>query len=57
MNHIAGIRSLNSAGSVENLGTSFAAPLVSRTLAQIYHQITPTPSPVLARAPFDAPRA
>ena len=31
-------------------GTSFAAPLVSRTLAQIYHQITPIPSPVLARA-------
>lgn len=50
MSHIAGIRSLNAAGSVENLGTSFAAPLVSRTLAQIYHQITPTPSPVLARA-------
>lgn len=47
---IKGIRSLNSAGSVENLGTSFAAPLVSRTLAQIYHQITPTPAPVLARA-------
>ena len=45
-----GIRSLNGVGSVENLGTSFAAPLVSRTLAQIYHQITPTPSPVLARA-------
>jgi serine protease AprX len=48
--HIAGIRSVNKGGSAENLGTSFAAPLVSRTLAQIYHQITPTPSPVLARA-------
>jgi hypothetical protein len=48
--HIAGIRSVNGRGSAENLGTSFAAPLVSRTLAQIYHQITPTPSPVLARA-------
>jgi serine protease AprX len=48
--HIAGVRSLNGTGSAENLGTSFAAPLVSRTLAQIYHQITPTPSPVLARA-------
>lgn len=48
--HIAGIRSLNGAGSAENIGTSFAAPLVSRTLAHIYHQITPTPSPVLARA-------
>jgi hypothetical protein len=34
----------------EDLGTSFATPLVSRTLAQIYHQITPTPLPVLARA-------
>jgi hypothetical protein len=50
MAHMSGIRSVNGAGSAENLGTSFAAPLVSRTLAQIYHQITPTPSPVLARA-------
>jgi serine protease AprX len=48
--HISGIRSVNNGGSAENLGTSFATPLVSRTLAQIYHQITPTPSPVLARA-------
>lgn len=48
--HIAGIRSVNGAGCAENLGTSFATPLVSRTLAQIYHQITPTPKPVLARA-------
>lgn len=32
------------------IGTSFAAPLVSRTLAQIYHQVTPAPDPVLARA-------
>ncbi len=47
---VIGIRSLNGAGCAENLGTSFAAPLVSRTLAQIYHRITPTPSPVLARA-------
>jgi serine protease AprX len=50
MAHMSGIRSVNGSGSAENLGTSFAAPLVSRTLAQIYHQITPTPSPVLARA-------
>jgi serine protease AprX len=50
MAHMAGIRSVNGAGSAENIGTSFATPLVSRTLAQIYHQITPTPSPVLARA-------
>jgi serine protease AprX len=48
--HISGIRSVSAAGSAENLGTSFAAPLVSKTLAQIYHQITPTPKPVLARA-------
>lgn len=48
--HIAGIRSVNGTGSAENLGTSFATPLVARTLAQIYHQVTPTPSPVLARA-------
>ena len=48
--HISGIRSVNAGGSAENLGTSFATPLVSRTLAQIYHQITPTPTPVLARA-------
>jgi hypothetical protein len=48
--HSSGVRSVNGSGSAENLGTSFAAPLVSRTLAQIYHQITPTPTPVLARA-------
>jgi len=48
--HMSGIRSINGTQSVEDLGTSFAAPLVSRTLAQIYHQITPTPTPVLARA-------
>lgn len=48
--HVSGIRSINQNGTAENLGTSFAAPLVSRTLAQIYHQVTPTPSPVLARA-------
>lgn len=50
LEHVSGIRSVNGTGSAENLGTSFAAPLVSRTLAQIYHQITPTPSSVLARA-------
>ena len=48
--HRAGIRSVNGTGVAENLGTSFATPLVARTLAQIYHQVTPTPSPVLARA-------
>lgn len=48
--HLAGVRSINGAGSCEDIGTSFSAPLVSRTLAHIYHQITPTPTPVLARA-------
>jgi hypothetical protein len=48
--HVAGIRSINGSGTAENLGTSFATPLVARSLAQIYHQITPTPTPVLARA-------
>lgn len=50
LSNTCGIRSLSGSDSAENLGTSFATPLVSRTLAQIYHQITPTPSPVLARA-------
>jgi serine protease AprX len=48
--HVHGIRSVTEAGIAEDMGTSFSTPLVSRTLAQIYHQITPTPSPVLARA-------
>lgn len=50
LSHISGIRSVNGMSSAENLGTSFSAPLVSKILAQIYHQITPTPKPVLARA-------
>jgi hypothetical protein len=48
--HVHGVRSLTANGVGEDLGTSFATPLVSRTLAQIYHQITPMPSPTLARA-------
>lgn len=48
--HISGIRSITEKGSEEDIGTSFSTPLVSRTLAQIYHQITPTPKPVLAKA-------
>lgn len=48
--HVDGVRSITRIGSGEDVGTSFATPLVSRSLAQIYHQITPTPSPVLARA-------
>ena len=50
LSHIAGIHSINGRKSVEVFGTSFSAPLVSRTLAQIYHYVTPSPSPVLARA-------
>jgi len=50
LRHITGVRSVSGNESAEDLGTSFAAPLVSRALAQIYDQITPTPSPVLARA-------
>jgi serine protease AprX len=48
--HQSGVRSICGSGCAEDLGTSFAAPLVSRTLAQIYHQVAPSPSPVLARA-------
>lgn len=48
--HVSGVQSISGKGTAENIGTSFAAPLVSRTLAQIYHHITPTPKPVLARA-------
>ncbi len=46
----AGVRSVTGTGCGEDLGTSFATPLVSRALAQIYHHITPTPSTVMARA-------
>jgi hypothetical protein len=45
-----GIVSVTKDGIAEDFGTSFSAPLVSRNLAQIYHQITPVPSPVLAKA-------
>jgi hypothetical protein len=34
----------------EDLGTSFAAPLVARQLAHIHHAITPAPSATVARA-------
>lgn len=46
-----GITSISGENNIgDNIGTSFAAPLVSRKLAYIYDQITPTPSPILARA-------
>lgn len=48
--HVSGVRSITETGCAEDVGTSFATPLVSRSLAQIYHQISPTPTPVLARA-------
>lgn len=47
---VSGIRSIHGSGCGEDLGTSFSTPLVSRALAETYHSITPTPSPVLARA-------
>lgn len=46
----SGIRSITEHGTGEDYGTSYATPLVSRTLAQIYHKVSPTPDPVLARA-------
>ena len=46
----SGVRSITEHGTGEDLGTSFATPLVSRALAQIYQQVSPTPDPVLARA-------
>jgi hypothetical protein len=49
VSHQAGVTSLHGAGCGEDLGRSFSTPLVSRALAETYHHITPTPSPVLAR--------
>lgn len=46
----AGVTSFGATGLDEAIGTSFATPLVSRLLANIYHQVTPNPSPELARA-------
>lgn len=46
-----GITSVSDGSSIgENVGTSFSTPLVARQLAYIHHQITPAPSPTLARA-------
>jgi len=50
LSHTSGVASVNIAGVADDLGTSFATPLVSRALAQVYHHVTPVPSPVLARA-------
>ena len=49
--HALGVTSLEGGPRlVEDIGTSFAAPLISRQLASIHHRITPTPSATLARA-------
>jgi serine protease AprX len=45
-----GVASFDGIGVSESIGTSFSTPLVSRALANVYHAVTPTPSPVLARA-------
>ena len=48
---ITGVTSLLAPDKMtDSLGTSFSTPLVSRQLAHIYHTVTPTPSPTLARA-------
>lgn len=49
--HALGMTSLECGPKlVEDIGTSFAAPLISRQLASVHHRITPTPSATLARA-------
>jgi hypothetical protein len=46
-----GLTSISGGNTVaEDIGTSFSTPLVSRQLAYVYHRVTPTPSPTLARA-------
>jgi len=46
-----GVESIVEDGQVgDGCGTSFSTPLVSRLLATVYHQVTPTPSRELARA-------
>ncbi len=49
--HALGVVSLDDGPSIaEDIGTSFAAPLVARQLAWIHHGLTPTPSAMMARA-------
>jgi hypothetical protein len=51
LSHSLGITSLNDGpGVAEDVGTSFATPLVARQLASIHHRITPMPTATLARA-------
>lgn len=48
--HVLGITSLADDGALaDDIGTSFAAPLVARQLAHLHHTITPSPSATLAR--------
>lgn len=48
---VDGIRSIGVSGSIETgIGTSYSTPLVARSLAQIYHALSPRPTPELARA-------
>jgi serine protease AprX len=49
--HSLGITSLDNGPKIaEDIGTSFATPLVARQLASIHHRITPMPTATLARA-------
>ena len=49
--HALGVTSLEGGPKlVEDIGTSFATPLISRQLASVHHRITPTPSSTLAKA-------
>ncbi len=51
LSHALGMTSIESGPNVvEDIGTSFAAPFISRQLASIHHRITPMPSATLARA-------
>ncbi|MDR3405893.1 MAG: S8 family peptidase [Chthoniobacter sp.] len=51
LSHSLGVTSLDNGPSVaEDVGTSFATPLISRQLASIHHRITPMPTATLARA-------
>lgn len=49
--HSLGVTSLDNGPQIaEDVGTSFATPLIARQLASIHHRITPMPSATLARA-------
>jgi serine protease AprX len=49
--HSLGVTSLDNGPKIaEDVGTSFATPLIARQLASVHHRITPMPSATLARA-------